>query len=189
MFRSAESGGVRALGTGKLANREEDWLGAGRKTGGGMKIGVISDTHGHLDPRIREAFAGVDHILHAGDMGFPSIVLELEDIAPVTAVLGNTDDARTDFKELEVAELGGLKFLVHHIVEPKEPSERLQQAYLHHAPDVVVFGHTHQVFHEVIDGRLFLNPGYSGRRKGDERRSVAVLRVEPEGLEIDIIDL
>jgi putative phosphoesterase len=154
-----------------------------------MRIGVISDTHGHLDPRIREIFAGVDHILHAGDMGFPSIVLELEDIAPVTAVLGNTDDARTEFKELEVVELGGLKYLVHHIVEPRHPSERLQQAYLHHSPDVVVYGHTHQVAHEVIDGRLFLNPGYAGRRKGEERRSVAVLRMEETGLEIDIIDL
>ena len=157
--------------------------------GWGMRIGVISDTHGHLDPRIREIFAGVDHILHAGDMGFPSIVLELEDIAPVTAVLGNTDDARTEFKELEVVELGGLKYLVHHIVEPRHPSERLQQAYLHHSPDVVVYGHTHQVAHEVIDGRLFLNPGYAGRRKGEERRSVAVLRMEETGLEIDIIDL
>jgi hypothetical protein len=67
--------------------------------------------------------------------------------------------------------------------------ERLQQAYLHHSPDVVVFGHTHQVFHELLDGRLYLNPGYSGRRKGDERRSVAVLRLEEEGLEIDVIDL
>lgn len=154
-----------------------------------MRIGVISDTHGHLDPKVRGLFAGVDHILHAGDMGFPSIVLELEDIAPVTAVLGNTDDARTEFRELEVVELGGLKFLVHHIVDPGHPSERLQQAYLHHAPDVVVFGHTHQVFHEVREGRLFLNPGYAGRRKGEERRSVAVLRLEPTGLEIDILDL
>jgi hypothetical protein len=154
-----------------------------------MRIGIISDTHGHLDPKVREIFAGVDHILHAGDMGFPSIVMELEDLAPVTAVLGNTDDARTEFKELEVVELEGLKFLIHHIVEPRSPSERLQQAYLHHAPDVVVFGHTHSILHEVIDGRLYLNPGYSGRRKGDERRSVAILRMEPTGMEIDFIDL
>ena len=154
-----------------------------------MRIGIISDTHGHLDPQVREIFAGVDHILHAGDMGFPSIVMELEDLAPVTAVLGNTDDARTEFKELEVVELEGLKFLVHHIVEPRSPSERLQQAFLHHSPDVVVFGHTHSVLHEVIDGRLYLNPGYSGRRKAEERRSVAILRVEPTGMEIDFIDL
>ena len=56
-----------------------------------MKIGVISDTHGFLDPKIFELFAGVEHILHAGDIGFASIILELQEIAPVTAVYGNTD--------------------------------------------------------------------------------------------------
>ena len=48
-----------------------------------MRIGIISDTHGHLDPVVRTLFQGVDHILHAGDFGFASILLELEDIAPV----------------------------------------------------------------------------------------------------------
>ena len=56
-----------------------------------MKIGVISDTHGFLDPRVEKIFAGVSHILHAGDIGYASIILELQFIAPVTAVLGNTD--------------------------------------------------------------------------------------------------
>jgi putative phosphoesterase len=154
-----------------------------------MRIGVISDTHGHLDPKVREIFADVDHILHAGDMGFPSIVMELEDLAPVTAVLGNTDDPRTDFREMEVVELGGLKFLLQHIVDPQAPSERIQQAFLHHAPDVVIFGHTHKPFHEVIGGRLFLNPGYAGRGKVDERRSVAVIRLEDGGVELDLLDL
>ena len=56
-----------------------------------MKIGVISDTHGWLDPRVEKLFAGVEHILHAGDIGDPMIELELKFIAPVTAVLGNTD--------------------------------------------------------------------------------------------------
>ncbi len=154
-----------------------------------MRIGVISDTHGHLDPKVRDLFAGVDHIFHAGDMGFPSIVMELEELAPVTAVLGNTDDARTEFKELEVVELGGLKFLLHHIVDPTSPSERLQQAFLHHSPDVVVFGHSHKPFHELIGNRLYLNPGYAGRPKGEERRSVAVIRLEEGAVEIDLLDL
>ncbi|HAV64105.1 MAG TPA: YfcE family phosphodiesterase, partial [Verrucomicrobiales bacterium] len=56
-----------------------------------MRIGVISDTHGYLDPKIPALFQGVEHILHAGDIGYASIILELEQIAPVTAVLGNTD--------------------------------------------------------------------------------------------------
>ena len=153
-----------------------------------MNIGILSDTHGHLDPSIRQIFKGVDHILHAGDFGFASIVLELEDIAPVTAVLGNTDDAGTGFKEVEAIQLGGRSFVLHHIVDPAHLSERMQLACLHHAPDVVVYGHTHQAHQEVRDGRLFLNPGYAGRRKGDERRTVAILRMGEE-MEIDFIDL
>ncbi|HVV72662.1 MAG TPA: metallophosphoesterase family protein, partial [Verrucomicrobiae bacterium] len=58
-----------------------------------MRIGVISDTHNYLDPRVAEIFRGVEHILHGGDIGLPSILLELERIAPVTAVQGNTDEA------------------------------------------------------------------------------------------------
>ena len=55
-----------------------------------MKIGLISDTHNYLDPRVPEIFAGVEHILHAGDVGLSSLIVELEQIAPVTAVVGTT---------------------------------------------------------------------------------------------------
>jgi len=58
----------------------------------GVKIGVISDTHNFFDPKIPGLFNGVEHILHAGDIGLPRILLDLEAIAPVTAVSGNTDD-------------------------------------------------------------------------------------------------
>ena len=74
----------------------------------GMRIGVISDTHGHFDPALREIFVGVDHILHAGDIGLPWLILELEDIAPVTAVLGNTDSG-INYKETELIQLGSRK--------------------------------------------------------------------------------
>ena len=87
-----------------------------------MKIGVISDTHGFLDPRIPKIFAGVDHILHAGDVGDAFIAFELEQVAPVTVVLGNTDVGLT-FKLTEVVELAARKFLVHHIVSTQSPSD------------------------------------------------------------------
>src|SRR5204863_10092352 len=89
-----------------------------------MKLGAISDTHGHFDPKLPKLFAGVDHILHGGDIGLPWLILELEQIAPVTAVLGNTD-AGLDFKETEVAEFDGRKFLVHHIVDPRSEERRV----------------------------------------------------------------
>jgi putative phosphoesterase len=90
-----------------------------------FKVGVISDTHGHLDPRVKDIFeqANVDHIIHAGDIGLPFLILDLEDIAPVTAVLGNTDSG-IDYKETELVELKGRKFLVHHIVDPTAPHDK-----------------------------------------------------------------
>jgi len=103
-----------------------------------MKIGVISDTHGYLDPRVETIFAGVDHILHAGDIGDPMIPLELGFIAPTTTVLGNNDPGMT-FLETEVVTLAGRKFLVHHIVNPFAPSEKLEARLQHDRPDVVVF--------------------------------------------------
>ncbi len=107
-----------------------------------MKIGLISDTHGYLDPRVPEIFEGVEHILHAGDIGYASIILELERIAPVTAVLGNNDFGM-EYRETEIAEVGGVKFMVHHIVEPKRLTDTLKRRIIHSDPQVIIFGHTH----------------------------------------------
>jgi uncharacterized protein len=153
-----------------------------------MKIGVISDTHGWLDPRVEKLFAGVDHILHAGDIGDPMLELELQFIAPVTTVLGNTDLGMA-FKETEVVTLAGKKFLVHHIVNPFAPSERLEAAIKHHHPDVVVFGHTHKKFYETVNGILFVNPGYSGKPKPGAERSVAILHCDKKGIRHEFIPL
>ena len=139
-----------------------------------MKIGVISDTHGWLDPRVEKLFAGVDHILHAGDIGEPMIELELKIIAPVTIVLGNTDLGLA-FKESEVVTLADKKFLVHHIVNPFDPSDKLAVQLKRHHPDVVVFGHTHKRFAETVNGVFYFNPGYPGKPKLGTERSVAIL--------------
>ena len=119
-----------------------------------MKIGVISDTHNFLDPNIAELFAGVSHILHAGDVGNAPVIAELEAVAPVTAVYGNTD-MNLPFKETEVVELADRKFLVHHIVNPFALAERLKDRIARERPDVVVFGHTHQRFCETVGGIFF----------------------------------
>src|SRR5206468_6784322 len=113
-----------------------------------MKIGLISDTHNYLDPRVPEIFQGVDHILHGGDVGLPLIIIELQQIAPVTAVIGNTD-AGLSLRETEVVTLGDKKFLVHHIVTPGIGSPRIAERLKADAPDVVVYGHTHKPFAET----------------------------------------
>lgn len=153
-----------------------------------MKIGVISDTHNFLDPRIPELFAGVEHILHGGDIGQPWVIHELESIAPVTAVLGN-NDAGLPYRETEVLTLAGIKILVHHIVDVRRPHQVIRERITRLQPGLVVFGHTHQVFHDTIDGSFFLNPGYSGKPRLNLSRSVALLHLTPDGLRPEILPL
>jgi putative phosphoesterase len=153
-----------------------------------VKIGVLSDTHGYLDPKIFQLFAGVEHILHAGDIGFASIILELEEIAPVTAVYGNTDTG-LPFRETEIIELAARKFLVHHIVNPQSPDDRVKEKILRAQPDVVVFGHTHKPFNETLGGVLFFNPGYSGKPKSGAERSVAILHCDAKEIRAEFLPL
>lgn len=153
-----------------------------------MKIGVISDTHGFLDPRVPKLFAGVDHILHAGDVGPHALLLALEVIAPVTAVLGNTD-TWLPLKLTETMDLGGRKFLLHHIVDPRALTDDLKQRLAAERPDVVVFGHTHKGFCETIGNVLFLNPGYAGKQRFALERSVAILHCNARDIQTEFLDL
>jgi uncharacterized protein len=146
-----------------------------------MKIGVISDTHGFLDPRVFELFAGIEHILHAGDVGPHSLLVELGRIAPVTAVLGNTDSL-SNLRLTEMVVLAGHKFLVHHILNPSVLKDELRLRIGRDRPHVVVFGHTHQRFHTKLDGVRYLNPGYAGKPKPGTERSVALLHCDNQEL-------
>ena len=142
------------------------------------KLGVISDTHNYLDPKVLTIFEGVDHIIHAGDIGMPSIILQLENLAPVTAVIGNTDDPGLRYRQTELVEFAERKFLVHHIVNPRAPDENLRDRIAREKPNVVVFGHTHKPFCETIDGILYFNPGYTGKSRFGMERSVAVIHCD-----------
>ena len=153
-----------------------------------MKIGVISDTHGYLDGKIAGLFREVDHILHGGDIGYASIILELEQISPVTAVLGNTDTG-LDFKETELVQIDGRRFLVHHIVDTRKPAEPLRRRLIRDNPDVVVFGHTHKPFCETIGRTLFFNPGYAGKPRFNLERSVAILHCDSAGVTAEYFQL
>jgi hypothetical protein len=153
-----------------------------------VRIGVIADTHGHLDRQVPEIFAGVDHILHAGDIGLEALILELEGIAPVTAVVGNAD-VGLHIKETEVVELGGRKFLVHHKVDLDSADEAIHRRIMRENPDVVVFGHTHRRHCETIGQTLYFNPGYAGKRKADRVRSVAILSCDDDGITADYYEL
>lgn len=153
-----------------------------------MKIGLISDTHNHLDPRVPEIFADVDHILHAGDVGLNSILVDLEQIAPLTAVLGNNDSG-LPIGETAIVTLGGRKFLIHHIVTPGYGPSAIHERIRAEAPDVVVFGHTHKAHAQQIGATLFFNPGYAGQQRFRLERSVAIMEVNGKGLRHQFVAL
>lgn len=138
-----------------------------------MRVGVISDTHGSLDPRVAEVFAGVGHIVHAGDVGRPEILWGLETIAPVTAVLGNTDSSQSfGLRSVETIAVDGCRIVVVH--------DRHDLAVSALPPDtcVVVSGHTHLPHIESWHGMLSVNPGSATRPRGKSGRSVALIEIE-----------
>lgn len=155
-----------------------------------MLIGLISDTHGLLRPEVFDVFAGVEHIIHAGDVGDPDILDDLASIAPVTAVWGNTDGWEISSRVPEVArvDLGGVRFTVVHGHQFGRPTgARVAAAY----PDsgAVVFGHSHLPEDEKVGGVLAVNPGSAGPRRFALPVTVALLTITPSGPTTRLMDL
>ena len=139
-------------------------------------IGLISDTHGLMRADVFTALAGVDMILHAGDVGGDDILDELGAIAPVHAVWGNTDPAGHPRLVASIdRELSGLSVHVSHGHELGSPTPAKVLAAYH--ADVIVYGHTHKGLIERHGRRLVINPGAAGARRFNLLPSVAVLRI------------
>ena len=150
-------------------------------------VGLISDTHGLLRPDVFEALAGVELILHAGDVGDDDILDELSAIAPVHAVYGNTDEPRRRLAKEIVREIGGVSIHVSHGHETGSPTpERLLARY---PQDVLVYGHTHRSLVARAEGRLVINPGAAGPRRFDLLPSVGRLTIEDGRADVEIISL
>jgi putative phosphoesterase len=151
-----------------------------------MKIGILSDTHGLLRPEVAPALAGVERILHLGDVGSPSILKDLEKIAPVTAVRGNVDRTGPCGKlpETEVALVEGRYIYMLHDLST-----------LHLDPAAgkfaaVLFGHSHVPNFYRRKGVLYFNPGSCGPRRFELPVTVGLLTIDEEGeLEAEIIPL
>jgi len=146
-----------------------------------MRVGVIADTHGLLRPEIFDVFKQVDHILHGGDVGGPEILIELEAIAPVTAVYGNVDPPEIRARLLQVAalELDGFDIVVTHGDQFGHPTP----AKLHDAfprAEIIVYGHTHRPLLELVDRTVtVMNPGGAGRARFDLKPTVGIMELEP----------
>lgn len=146
-----------------------------------MRLGVISDTHGLLRPEVFDAFAEVDHILHAGDLGPLELLTELEAIAPVTAVFGNTDgmDVRVRLPRVARIQLDGFDIVVTHGDQFGRgvPSDKFHAAFPD--ADILIHGHTHLPKLELVDVVVtVMNPGAAGPRRFDIPASVGILELE-----------
>ena len=150
-----------------------------------MKIGVISDTHGLLRAQAVATLSGVEHILHAGDIGDLGIVAELRKIAPVTAIRGNVDRGREfqEYPETEAVEVGGkLIYLIHDVKQLDLKPEAAGFA-------AVVSGHSHKPGIEWKSGVLFFNPGSAGPRRFSLPISVGFLYIRRGKIEAETKNL
>ena len=136
-----------------------------------MRVGIISDVHGELSEDIYRVFAGVDYIICAGDMGRPSVLWELEAIAPTYCCLGNNDwqDYGSSVRKTVSGIVGGAPFAVTHYPQDAEALARSGEYKL------VVHGHTHVPRDEVTGECRIINPGSASRpRKGSARQCLTV---------------
>jgi uncharacterized protein len=142
---------------------------------------VISDTHGLLRPEVFDVFKQVDHILHGGDVGKREILIELEAIAPVTAVYGNVDppDVRSRLPQVAHLELDGFDIIVTHGDQFGHPTPEKLHAEFPKA-EIIVYGHTHKPLLELVDRTVtVMNPGGAGRPRFNLKPSVGIMELEP----------
>jgi hypothetical protein len=171
-----------------------------------MKLGVISDTHGYFDPRLREMLAGVDAILHAGDVGSEEVLDELGTIAKVHAVRGNIDAAKLKLRPSLKKKFEGVQVLVEHQLPipqaelevwadgaelgKRHPERR--DAFLETfepATRVVIFGHSHQPCLAKLGNKLFFNPGSAGPQRFSLPRCFGLLEIFPRGVRGALVSL
>jgi uncharacterized protein len=149
-----------------------------------MLIGVISDTHGLLRPEAVAALRGVEHILHAGDVGDVAILDALREIAPVTAIRGNVDvsGACAELPATDVVELGERLFYLVHSVNDLDINPAAAGVVM------VVSGHSHKASVQVRGGVIYFNPGSAGPRRFSLPVTVGFVTVE-DGVEASVMEL
>jgi uncharacterized protein len=151
-------------------------------------IGLISDTHGLVRPDVHDALAGVELILHAGDVGGEDVLNELASIAPILAVQGNTDPPGHPRLAASIERtIGGVSIHVSHGHEVGSPTpEKLLKRY---AADVVIYGHTHRQLVIKSGQRWAVNPGAAGARRFDLLPSVARMTINDGVPAIELVAL
>ncbi len=156
-----------------------------------MKLGIISDTHGFLNNRIHQLFEGIDAILHAGDIG-DDVYIELQTIAPVTAVRGNMDRyghtatlrewVGTSFADKRI-------FLVHDLGAPQRIKSSLLPSLEQYLPHIVIFGHTHVPYAAMLNDVFYFNPGSARQGRSGSKASVGLLEIHNAHVDHSVIPL
>ena len=148
-------------------------------------IGIISDTHGLLRWEAEAALAGVDHIIHAGDVGTPEILERLRRIAPVTAVRGNNDkDQWADpLPATAIVDICGQRLYVVHDIAKLDVDPVADRIA------AIIAGHSHKPGVSERDGVVFLNPGSAGPRRFNLPVSIAKLFVDAGAIRAELCNL
>ncbi len=157
-----------------------------------LRVGLVSDTHGLLDPQLPGLLAGCDLILHAGDVVKPEILDDLARIAPLRAVRGNNDvgSAFSELPEIAVVELGALTaVVVHQLGAPGRLLPAVRSTLSHHHAQLLVYGHSHRPAATLDGGVLFVNPGSAGPRRFQLPRTAGLLQVNGRAAEVRLFDL
>jgi hypothetical protein len=147
-------------------------------------VGLISDTHGLVRPEVFNALADVELILHAGDVG-DGVLIEIQSIAPVYAVYGNTDAPGGRLAAARDFDVGGLSVHLSHGHELGSPTPAKLLA--NYKADVIVYGHTHKPLVERAGHRLVVNPGAAGPRRFDLKPSVARMEIVNGRADVNIV--
>jgi hypothetical protein len=150
-----------------------------------IRVGLISDTHGHLRPEAVTFLRGTDYIVHGGDVGMPDILTHLASLAPLTAVRGNNDHGlwADTLRQAEILEVGEVCIYVIH--DRAELDFDPRSAGIH----VVVSGHSHKPSIESYDGVLFVNPGSAGPRRFKLPISAGELVIDGSSVSARFIEL
>ena len=144
------------------------------------RVAVLSDTHGLLRPEVIQTITGCDAIIHGGDINSQQILDQLSALAPLYVVRGNNDKEWAEHlpESITVQIEDCAIFVVHN--KKFIPSEL-------HGIDAVIFGHSHKYAEQMIDGRLWLNPGSCGKRRFDQEITLAILTINGKELSVEKI--
>lgn len=147
------------------------------------RIGLLSDTHSCIDARYAEYFADCDEIWHAGDVGDMSVIVALEQIAPLRAVSGNIDhgEVKRHCCEVEIFETEGVKVLMTHIGGyPGKYSPGMKRLLKEQGVRLFISGHSHilKVIYDPELQLLHINPGAAGKQGWQQKRTLVRFTID-----------